>query len=169
MGIALKVSMVVLGLCAALALWVRIAPSAVHKFHIDPREDRFQSHRNASKQVLELEATIDEVLAAWPLPKRQGEGVKTLAGAPEKGHVTYITRTPILRFPDYTSFVIAPLADGPTQDQTSPEQTPSEQTKTPNRVRITVYGRSRFGLRDFGVNKERITQWEQQLRDALAV
>lgn len=50
-----------------------------------------------------------------------------------------VQRTRIIRFPDYVSIEVAPLDS--------------------DRCAVLVYSRSRFGRRDFGVNRRRIDHW----------
>ncbi len=52
--------------------------------------------------------------------------------------VTYITRTAVIGFPDYTT---VRLRDG----------------------RVEIYGRARYGLSDLGVNAARIDSWLEAL------
>lgn len=67
---------------------------------------------------------------------------KILAGSVEEGMVTYVTRSLGFGFPDYTT--VQAVVDG-------------------SGARLTLYGRLRFGKSDFGVNKQRISDWLQAL------
>ena len=60
---------------------------------------------------------------------------RLLAGSAEAGHVTVISRTRVVGFPDYTTLQLS-------EDGT-----------------LSIYGRLRFGRSDLGVNKARIRAW----------
>jgi uncharacterized protein (DUF1499 family) len=62
-----------------------------------------------------------------------------LAGTPESGMITYVTRSAVFGFPDYTTLRRA-------GDQ------------------LEIYGRLRFGKSDLGVNATRIDGWLMRLR-----
>jgi uncharacterized protein (DUF1499 family) len=55
-----------------------------------------------------------------------------------EGRITYITRTKIIGFPDYTTV----QQDGDV---------------------LRIHGRLRFGRKDFGVNKARVDGWLAQM------
>ena len=57
-----------------------------------------------------------------------------LAGTPEEGMITYITRSRLWGFPDYTTVEARPGM-------------------------IVIHGRLRFGSSDVGVNRARIDGW----------
>ncbi len=57
-----------------------------------------------------------------------------LAGSVGEGMVTYVTRSKLMAYPDYTTA----YQDGDV---------------------LKIYGRSRFGRKDFGVNATRVDAW----------
>ncbi|GAA6175172.1 DUF1499 domain-containing protein [Sulfitobacter pacificus] len=65
-----------------------------------------------------------------------------VAGSVEAGQMTFVTRTPMIGFPDYTTIGIYQglVEDGDIRY-------------------LEVYGRSRFGRSDLGVNGKRIKGW----------
>ncbi len=63
---------------------------------------------------------------------------RVLAGSVEEGMITYVTRSRVFGFPDYTTLHVTADAQG---------------------SRATLYGRQRFGKLDFGVNSARIQGW----------
>lgn len=67
---------------------------------------------------------------------------RSLAGSVEDGLITYVSRSRVFGFPDYTTVQVAPTESG---------------------SQITIYGRLRFGKSDFGVNRQRIQGWLQAL------
>ena len=74
---------------------------------------------------------MDEIALAWPRTTRA-------FGSPESGRTTYVTRTRIMGFPDYTT--VARQADSGD---------------------ICILGRQRYGLKDGGVNRHRVGRWAQ--------
>lgn len=72
-------------------------------------------------------ARLDAIALATPRTQR-------LAGSPDAGRITWITRSLIFGFPDYTTATAT--ADG-----------------------IDLYARERFGRYDFGVNAARLREW----------
>lgn len=75
-------------------------------------------------------ARLDEIALSTPRTTR-------LAGSPEAGRITWVTRSFFFGFPDYT-----------TASETSSG--------------ITLYARERFGRYDFGVNAARLRDWAAQ-------
>lgn len=63
---------------------------------------------------------------------------RVLAGSVEEGMITYVSRSRVFGFPDYTTVQIEADQQG---------------------SRATIYGRLRFGKSDFGVNRARIQGW----------
>ena len=147
--------MKLLGLVAALfalllagaALWVRLAPSDTALWHVDPATVSNRGPRNSyllapggdaeplrlALPPAEAAARIDAVALATPRTTR-------LAG--QGGFATYVTRTALVGFPDYTSVLIRPAEGG------------SE---------ILIFARSRFGDSDLGVNRARVEDWIARL------
>jgi hypothetical protein len=72
-------------------------------------------------------ARLDAIALATPRTTR-------LAGSPEAGRITWLTRSLVFGFPDYT-------------------------TATATAHGIDLYARERFGRYDFGVNAARLRNW----------
>jgi hypothetical protein len=72
-------------------------------------------------------ARLDAIALASPRTVR-------LAGSPDAGHITWITRSAFWGFPDYTTAHAHPQG-------------------------VTVYARLRFGASDMGVNAARLRAW----------
>ncbi|WP_116130919.1 DUF1499 domain-containing protein [Tropicimonas sp. IMCC34043] len=133
----------VVGLAALLVVF-RMAPSDPKRWHVDPAtgvsgNGRFVvapagGDRTGPVVPLAPEAMlqqIDRIAAATPRTCR-------LAGDPASGRVTYITRSRVFGFPDYTS-VAAMAGDGGAQP--------------------VIFARQRFGKSDLGVNRKRVESW----------
>ncbi len=124
--------LVVLGLGAA---YVRLAPSDPARWHV-VRE--ITADRDLEGGVLRRVETgadglarLDKVARAWPR-------TRILAGSVDEGMITYVTRSAVLGFPDYTT---VRQVDG----------------------WLEVNARLRFGRSDFGVNRARIEAWLAQI------
>ena len=121
-------------LVAGFALWVRLAPSDPARWHVGPPQE-------AKRWPGGLVAVIDGDRARFKRLVRIIEKTprtRHLAGDVEGGRVTFITRSALWGFPDYTTIA---QADG----------------------RIRILARLRFGRSDLGVNSRRVSQWLEAL------
>lgn len=113
--------------------YIRFAPSDPTRWH---RPVEGQADRDWPSGVLRLTeaslADLDAVARDWPR-------TKLLAGSVDEGRVTYITRTALWGFPDYT-------------------------TVEARETGSAIYARLRFGRSDFGVNGRRVSNWLAALR-----
>jgi uncharacterized protein (DUF1499 family) len=139
----------------AFAAYVRLAPSDPARWNVVPMVGR-SSLRTELGGTLKVETSLNSALA---LIERQGpprDALKRLdeiamatprttrlAGSPEEGRITWVTRSAIWGFPDYTT------ADGMVSDVATSD--------------LMVYARSRFGRSDFGVNAARLQDWLSRL------
>ncbi len=114
----------------AMGAYIRLAPSDPVRWHVAP-EDTERDLKGGAVRVVETGpdglARLDKIARATPR-------TSVLAGSLEEGMITYITRTKVFGFPDYTTVQL----DGDT---------------------LRIYARLRFGRKDFGVNRDRVTQW----------
>ncbi len=122
---------VVIGLMA----YIRLAPSDAATWHILPQIDGDSDHAGGAKRVVQTGpdglSRLHEVANSTPR-------TKVLAGSVDDGMVTYVTRTRVMGFPDYT-----------TAHQDGDD--------------LKLHGRLRFGRSDFGVNRARIEAWIKAL------
>jgi len=127
-----------------LAIYVRVAPLRADAWHktFYPRPPGSQTTAGAHfvvREVADAQATLealDQIILETPRTQR-------IAGSVGEGLVTYVTRSALWRFPDYTTVYAGPNdmidgGDGPI---------------------LKVHGRLRFGQADLGVNAKRITGW----------
>ena len=121
------------GLIAAFALYVRLAPSDPARWHKAPPDlpvgdsaglNSFVAVRGGDREILER---LIQIAEATPRTER-------LAGSADEGMITLISRSRLWGFPDYTTIRL--------EGQT-----------------LTVYGRARFGQGDMGVNRARVEGW----------
>ncbi|MGX0975405.1 hypothetical protein ACSSVY_001107 [Roseovarius sp. MBR-51] len=130
----LILGLVLVGIVAVLA-FVRLAPSDPARWHQmrDSVTNR-DLDGGAMREVTGDLAALDAVIRATPR-------TEVLAGDVAQGMITYVTRSRVFGFPDYT-----------TVRQTG--------------ERLEIYGRLRFGKSDLGVNAARIDGWLQRLGQA---
>ncbi|SDC19387.1 DUF1499 domain-containing protein [Ruegeria marina] len=120
------IALVVLGLA-----WIRLAPSVPARWHQRPA---VAADRDMQGGVLRAVATGPEGLARLDRVARATPRTRVLAGSVTEGMVTYVTRSRVFGFPDYTTA----WQDGDT---------------------LRIWARLRFGGSDFGVNRDRVDQW----------
>ncbi|WP_299928241.1 DUF1499 domain-containing protein [uncultured Pelagimonas sp.] len=111
--------------------WIRFAPSEVADWHVDPQVSADQDLTDGVRRRVPAGEggfeRLHKLIMATPR-------TVLLAGGPEDGHATYITRSLGFGFPDYT-------------------------TVQANGDVLEVWGRLRFGRSDMGVNKTRVDGW----------
>jgi len=125
-----------LGACGVILvlglLWIRFAPIHKDSWHVTTRAERNKAFaggvirflpKAGRAELQQLVGVIDEA----PLTKH-------IAGDLQDGMLTYVTRTKVFGFPDFTTLWL------------------SEEG-------LHIYARVRFGRIDFGVNKARIMTW----------
>ncbi|MEL7213337.1 MAG: DUF1499 domain-containing protein [Pseudomonadota bacterium] len=139
----LILSLLLVAILIGLA-YIRLAPSNREAWHTDPLRPQPQiGHFLVRPEGGDLESPVysdspvdlltrfDAVAVAEPRTQR-------LAGSPEEGRMTYITRSRIIGFPDYTTVQAAPVPGG---------------------TALVIHARLRFGRSDLGVNAARVTRW----------
>ena len=114
-----------------VGLYVRLAPSDPRVWHAMPDEMEDVDMDGGAKRVVTAgEGALERLHAiALDTPRTQ-----VLAGSVEDGKITYITRSRVFGFPDYTT---VELRDG----------------------QIMVFARLRYGMMDLGVNAARVDAW----------
>lgn len=138
--------MVLLSLLAVLVLlavggsvYVRLAPTDPDEWHQPPNVTKSITGVGSARRLEETGplglALLHDIALATPR-------TQVLAGTVESGMVTYITRSALWGFPDFTTV----QQDG---DQ------------------LQIYGRLRFGKSDLGVNAARVDDWLEELRPKL--
>jgi len=114
-----------------LLVYVRLAPSDVARWHAMGEIKGDKTFKNGVIRVVDDApdglAKLDAVIQAT-------DRTTVLAGSVSDGMVTYITRSKLMGYPDYT-------------------------TVRQSGARVEIYARSRFGRSDIGVNKARVEGW----------
>ncbi|MBQ0749371.1 MAG: DUF1499 domain-containing protein [Roseovarius sp.] len=130
----LWLGLVLVAIVAGMA-YVRLAPSDPARWHAMPESLAPGDLAGGAVRVVPGDlAALDAIIRATPR-------TQILAGDVAQGMITYVTRSRVFGFPDYT-----------TVRQTG--------------ERLEIYGRLRFGKSDLGVNAARIDGWLQRLGQA---
>ena len=119
-----------LSLVVAFAAYVRLAPSDPSRWHISiPNEGDIDLAGGAVRIVPNSPDVFERLIEMMSkLPR-----TAVLAGTVEEGHLTYITRSKLMGYPDYTTIERS--------DET-----------------IKIFARLRFGKSDLGLNAARLEQ-----------
>lgn len=116
--------------------YIRLAPSDPLTWHAMPAVTADRNFANGVTRQIETGADglarMDTIIVATSRTVR-------LAGSVEDGMVTYVTRSRIMGYPDYT-----------TAQQVGDL--------------LTIHARARFGKSDFGVNQARVEGWIDALQ-----
>ena len=111
-----------------------LPPLAMGQF---PADGGYVEQRAVASDGAAEMAALDAIIRATP--RTMG-----LVGTLESGKMTYVTRSKVVGFPDYTTVSLV------TDAQTGA-------------TALQVFGRLRFGKRDFAVNRTRIEGWLAQM------
>lgn len=123
-----------IGVVVALG-YIRLAPSDVTEWHVAPVGD---SDADTRGSVLRVLRSGPDALKQFDAVARADPVTSVLAGSVEERMVTYVSRSKVFGFPDYT--------------------TAEQQGEI-----LRIYGRLRFGRSDFGVNRARVEAWIAQM------
>lgn len=126
----------VLVLMGGTAVYVRLAPSDPARWHTDPAKGVAGGNSEVAKAFLPMSEA--EALAAFDAAAMAEPRTERLAGSVEEGRITYVTRSRVWGFPDYTTVSTRPEEDGAT---------------------LVIHARARFGRSDLGVNSARVERW----------
>jgi uncharacterized protein (DUF1499 family) len=125
----------------AVLAYIRFAPSSPATWHIalDPRPLTLGAVSPDAVVTLRGGAYMDLPASSFAALKPiAAKTPRTQILVEDADHITWITRSKIMGFPDYTTAQITPTG-------------------------LTVYARLRFGGADHGVNAARLTAWRAAL------
>jgi len=129
------VAATVLVLIVAALAFIRLAPSDPARWHQMPESITDRDLEGGAMRRVEGDlATLDAIIRDTPR-------TRVLAGGVDQGMITYVTRSRVFGFPDYT-------------------------TVRQREGMLEIYGRLRFGKSDLGVNAARIDGWLDRLAQA---
>ena len=143
--IALGIGAVVVVGAVGFSGYARLSPEDAARWDVDPTTApdpatpnfaRIPAGEVTGASIADLAAKADRAMLAMPR-------TTLFAGAPREGRMTYITRSLLMGYPDFTSIKV--MAEG-------------------DRATLAAFARARFGSSDMGVNAARL----DALRAALA-
>ena len=137
MKILLLILLVLVVLLVGLGLYVRLAPSDPARWHIDPETADAPPNGSYYTQLV-LNLPPDEALHRLEMVVLAYPRTRILAGTAAEGRMTFITRSRLCGFPDYTTVSAQPVQGGSS---------------------LRVLARLRFGSGDLGVNEARVKGW----------
>ena len=134
-------------LVLGFALYVRLAPSDPARWHVTPapatkQDCTVEQGEGDARATCLLPAAPAEALAALDAIAMATPRTTRLAGSAGEGRITWITRSALWGFPDYTTAEATPDGTG---------------------TRLTVHARLRIGSSDMGVNAARLRDWLPRL------
>lgn len=139
------VVLAVVGLALVTAAYVRLAPSDAARWHEDPRLVARPASPNFHLIRMVGGDAMPRVFARSPATLAQNlydialaDGAVLLAGSVASGHMTFVSRSRMMGFPDYTSVLVEQAGEG---------------------AMVLGFARARFGHSDLGVNKARLDRW----------
>ncbi|MCU9846469.1 DUF1499 domain-containing protein [Defluviimonas sp. WL0024] len=143
----MRLALLLLALLVGAGLaWIRLAPSDPARWHVDPAvpgADTLTGEPGGARGALTLPGRSPaEVLARLDAIARATRRTTRLAGSPEEGRITWLTRSAAFGFPDYTT---------------------AQAVQNGSEVELTLHARQRFGRDDFGVNAARLRDWTAAL------
>jgi hypothetical protein len=146
-NIALTLAFAIIAALGLLA-YIRLAPSDPALWNVSPVTtaeaeqgiclDAIITQSNGARAACLSTETPDALLAKLDAIALATPRTTRLAGTPQSGRITWITRTALIGYPDYTT---------------------AEASQTPTGTRLDIYARQRFGVADWGVNAARLEEW----------
>ena len=145
------IAIIVVILAAGLAFFIRYQAPDPEIAHVDPENADFPAQsgvRRTGDDAVHYAATPSDVLTAFVEIATASASAEVLAGSPESGMVTVLTRSRVLRFQDYVT-----------------AKAEADETGT----RLTLAARTRYpSASDWGVNRKRLENWLGELSARLA-
>lgn len=147
----IKLALIVLvGLMLVTMAYIRLVPSEPARWHEDPRLVARPASPNSHLIRMVGGNAMPQVFADSPSALAQrlhdvalADGAVLLAGSVAAGHMTFVSRSRLMGFPDYTSVLVEPAGDG---------------------AMVLAFARARFGHSDLGVNRARLERWMAMLQ-----
>lgn len=133
----------------ALVAYIRFVPHDAARWHEDPllvarpKTPNYHLVRLVGGDAIApVYDTTPDVLAQAIDAIARADGAWLLAGSVAHGHMTYVTRTRIIGYPDYTSIKVTAVGQG---------------------ASFAAFARARFGHSDMGNNRARLERWQAAL------
>ena len=144
----MKTLLVILAVIAAGMLWIRFSPIDRDRWHIDPAEAEGPEDsgiRLIGLQAPRYPADTDTVLITMSEIALDEPRTKVLDGDIEEGMITFVTRSRVFGFADFTT--VKAVSEGAV-------------------TKLSIISRSQVGTRgnDWGVNAAKVDRWLQEMR-----
>jgi len=133
----------------AVAVRVRTAPVRAAQWDVDPATAADPAERGAALRPVDSPVWSEspaQVLGALDRIAKDTARTQVVTGSVAEGRITYVTRTALWGFPDFTTVSAVSGTEG---------------------TRIAMLARLRYGQADMGVNGRRVEAWLAELRAAL--
>lgn len=146
MRISLILSLSILAVAFAAALWFRMVPMPAEAWHVEPADVTPPASPNHDLRLGARAPVFDappDIIAMRLDAVATAERAGIIGGDAFTGHVTYVARSRIMGFPDAISVRLVPVPGG---------------------TRAEMFSRSRFGYSDMGVNAARLDRWIAAMR-----
>nr|WP_270730083.1 DUF1499 domain-containing protein [Shimia sp. Alg240-R146] len=127
----MTIIIVVLVLGFGLLAYVRLAPSDTARWHAAKDITKNSDGQNSARRLVDAGPDGLAKLAKVALSDPR---TVVLAGSVDEGMITFVSRTRMVGYPDFT-------------------------TARMQGDQLAIFGRSRFGRKDFGVNAARVDHW----------
>jgi len=144
---AINTAWMLLMIAVSGLVYIRLAPDDVTLVHVAPPTGAtpdvpmigsggalFVADFNAPPE--RMWQMVQQVILSTPR-------TKYLAGSAKEGMMTYVARSLVFGFPDYTTVTVTQNGQG---------------------SHVTLFGRLRYGRSDFGVNAKRLRSWIKALK-----
>ena len=147
----MKTTLTILAIALALLLgWIRFSPTDVDDWHLDPgdTEDPGQSGlRLIGREAPRFPGDPDTVLTEVMSIAKAEPRTRVLDGSVEEGMITFVHRTRLMGYRDYTT--LKAVAEG-------------------DMTKLSLAARSRYSFaHDWGTNSARMDRWLAELQDRL--
>ena len=127
-------------------VYIRLAPDDVALVHVAPPSgatpDSPVIGQGSALFVADFNADPEQMWQMLQQVIQSTPRTKYLAGSVKEGMITFVTRSVVFGFPDYTTIIVTQNEQG---------------------SRVTLFGRLRYGRSDFGVNAKRLRGWIKAL------
>ena len=129
-----------LGVFVLLTAWFRLAPSALSKWHVAVTVVEGEEIQTGGILIRSKNFDVEpqDLLNRFQEVALENPRTRVLAGNAEEGRITFISRSLVWGFPDYTTVEV---------------KTDGEDSY------LLIHGRLRFGRSDLGVNAKRVKGW----------
>lgn len=132
----MKLILLIILLAAVLQAYVRLAPTDLSRWHVDP-DTAPDPGQGGKRKTIDLDMAPGAVWGRLTQAMQAEPRSRLIAGGPDSGMATWEVRSAVWGFPDYVTAKVTPNGDG---------------------ARLVILSRLRFGKGDMGVNAKRVAR-----------